>query len=155
MPRLEPGLVRRSDLYGSAGWAYRRWRFLLAAGDVGRLDTLPWAHKGPTKQLVAQQRNPDTRQPSLFEEFSPDEFGIDSELLASDRELDLMTYVVAHSLDAFSGEAELVFGRPHLNPGGGPAWYWRENLLAIDRAWVPDAPVRLRRIEGGRSDAAS
>jgi hypothetical protein len=132
MPRLAPGVVRRSDLYGSAGWAYRRWRFLLAAGDFGRLDALPWLHKSRTKQLVAQQRNPDVRQPSLFEEFLTDESGaVDQELLAADRDLDLVTYVVGHSLDPFSGEAELVFGRPRLNVGGGPAWYWRENLRKV------------------------
>lgn len=177
MPRLTPGLVRRSDLHGSAGWAYRDRRFLLASGEFGRLDTLPWLQKSLTKQLVALQRNPDVRQPSLFETLlaeagPPDESGaIDPALLAGDRELDLVTYVVAHTLDVFSRETELVFGRPRLNLGGGPAWYWREDLLAfplpaaerqaeaapvtVDPSWVPDAPVRLRRQQGARSDAAS
>jgi hypothetical protein len=176
MPRLAPGLVRRSDLHGSAGWAYRDRRFLLASGEFGRLDTLPWLQKSLTKQLVAMQRNPDVRQPSLFETLSaedgaPEEFGaIDAALLAADRELDIATYVVAHSLDAVSGEIELVFGRPRLNLGGGPAWHWREDLrtvplagagrrteaapVPVDPAWVPDAPVRLRRLQGGQRDAA-
>jgi len=172
MPRLAPGLVRRSDLFGSAGWAYRRRRFLLAGGDFGRLDTLPWPNKSRTKQIVALQRNPDVRQPSLFESLLPADGGpgesggpaesgvIDPALLTADRELDLLTYVIAHSLDPFSGEAELVFGRPRLNLGGGPAWYWREDLLApplarpVDPGQVPDAPVRLRRPEGGVSDVA-
>lgn len=173
MPRLAPGLVRRSDLYGSAGWAYRSRRFLLASGEFGVLDTLPWLQKSRTKQLVALQRNPDVRQPSLFEGFAPEELGLaEVAMLSADTEFDLATYVVAHSLDAFSGEIELVFGRPRLNLGGGPAWYWRENLLALPAAGagrrtglaplpadpasaqVPDAPVRLRRIEGGRSDTA-
>jgi len=162
MPRLAPGLVRRADLHGSAGWAFRDRRFLLASGEFGRLDTLPWLQKSLTKQLVAMQRNPDIRQPSLFEDFPPGEFGmIDAALLAADRELDLPTYIVAHSLDSDSGETELAFGRARLNLGGGPAWYWRESLLTIalpaedrtdsaapvpvDTSWVPDAPVRLRR----------
>jgi hypothetical protein len=172
MPRLTPGLVRRCDLRGSAGWAYRDRRFLLASGEFGRLDTLPWLQRSLTKQLVAMQRNPDVRQPSLFEDFPPGEFGdIGEALLAADRELDLMTYVVAHSLDPDSGEAELVFGRPRLNLGGGLAWHWREDLrtvplpsagrqvgvtpVPVDPMGVPDAPVRLRRVQDGRRDGRS
>lgn len=176
MPRLLPGLVRRCDLRGSAGWGYRGWRFLLASGEFGGLDTLPWLHRSTTKQLVALQRGPDIRQPSLFETLLAEDGaaeafgGIDTVLLAADRELDLVTYVVAHSLDAFSGEIELVLGRPRLNLGGGPAWHWYQDLLTVplpgagrrpdadqvpaDPTGVPDAPVRLRRLEGGRSDAA-
>jgi len=171
MPRLAPGLIRRADLHGSAGWAFRDRRFLLASGEFGRLDTLPWLQKSLTKQLVAMQRNPDIRQPSLFEDFPLGEFGmIDAALLAADRELDLATYIVAHSLDSDSGESELVFGRARLNLGGGPAWHWYQDLLSVplpgtgrrtdagqvpaDPSGVPDAPVRLRRLAGGRSDAA-
>ena len=171
MPRLAPGLVRRADLHGSAGWAYRDRRFLLSSGEFGRLDTLPWLQKSLTKQLVALQPNPDMRQPSLFEAFPLVEFGaIDPALLAADRDLDLATYIVGHSLDADSGETELVFGRPRLNLGGGPAWFWRESLLSVPRAvtgrrtdavpvpvdpsWVPDAPVRLRSTQDERSDVA-
>jgi len=181
MPRLLPGLVRRCDLRGSAGWGYRGCRFLLASGEFGGLGTLPWLHKSTTKQLVAVQRNPGVRQPSLFEAMlaetllaeggAPEAFGgIDAALLAADGELDLVTYVVAHSLDAFSGEIELVLGRPRLNLGGGPAWHWYQDLLTVplpgaglrpsagqvpsDPSGVPDAPVRLRRLEGGRSDFA-
>jgi hypothetical protein len=176
MPRLLPGLVRRCDLRGSAGWGYRGWRFLLASGEFGGLDTMPWLHRSTTKQLVALQRSPDIRQPSLFETLLGEDGaaeafgGIDTVLLAADRELDLVTYIVAHSLDAFSGEIELVLGRPRLNLGGGPAWHWYQDLLTVplpgagrrpdadqvpaDPTGVPDAPVRLRRLEGGRSDAA-
>ena len=181
MPRLLPGLVRRCDLRGSAGWGYRGWRFLLASCEFGGLDTLPWVHKSTTKQLVALQRDPGVRQPSLFETLLAETLldtdgapeasgGIDVALLAADRELDLVTYVVAHSLDAFSGEVELVLGRPRLNLGGGPAWHWYQDLLSVplpgtgrrtdagqvpaDPSGVPDAPVRLRRLAGGRSDAA-
>jgi hypothetical protein len=176
MPRLPPGLVRRCDLRGSAGWGYRGWRFLLASGEFGGLATLPWLHKSTTKQLVALQRDPGVRQPSLFETLLATDGGaeafdgIEAALLAADRELDLVTYVVAHSLDAFSGEIELVLGRPRLNLGGGPAWHWYQDLLTVPLpgagrrtdpgqvpagpAGVPDAPVRLRRLAGGRHDAA-
>ena len=79
MPRLAPGLVRRADLRGSAGWAYRRHWFLIASAEFGRLETLPWQEKSVTKQLVAMQPSPDLRQPSLFEDLLtdgvlPDEF---------------------------------------------------------------------------------
>ena len=182
MPCVRPGLVCRADLRGSVGWAYRARRFLLASAEFGRLDTLPWLEKSPTKQLVAMQRDPDRRQPSLFEDLLPDEMPdgasaqelgayVDPALLAPDRELRPATYVVAHTLDAPTGQVELIFGRPRLNLGGGDAWYWRQDLLTVELtgtrrqsgttreaggpSGVPDAPVRLRRIEGGRRDAAS
>jgi hypothetical protein len=186
MPRLAPGLVRRSDLRGSAGWAYRRHWFLIASAEFGRLETLPWQEKSVTKQLVAMQPSPDLRQPSLFEDLLtdgvlPDEFlpdgarpgpalpgRLDPLLLAADRELKVPTFIVAHTLDATTGKIELTFGRPMLNLRGGPAWYWREDLLnvplpVVRRTEVPaaaeidhpsevaDAPVRLRIIDGGRS----
>jgi hypothetical protein len=180
LPRLAASLVRRSDLRGSAGWAYQRHWFLIASAEFGRLETLPWLEKSVTKQLVAMQPSPDHRQPSLFEDLLsdgllPDELGPDGRLparfdpllLAADRELRLPTFIVAHSLDAGTGKIELTFGRPKLNLRGGPAWYWRENLLNVplpaarrtevpapteidDPSGVPDAPVRLRVIDGGR-----
>jgi hypothetical protein len=172
LPRLAPGLVRRADLHGSAGWAYRGRRFLIASGEFGHLDTLPWADRSTTKQLVALQRNPDPhlRQPSLFEDIAADQAaGMDALILAADRQLDLVTYIVAHTLEPDTGQIELILGRPRLNLHGGPAWYWRQDLLTEDlrrprrirppqtpaAATVPDAPVRLRRIDGGRRDAAS
>jgi hypothetical protein len=185
MPALAPGLVRRNDVRGSAGWAYRRHWFLIASAEFGRLDTLPWLEKSVTKQLVAMQPGPDHRQPSLFEDLLtdgvlPDDLvpadappgtallpRLDPLLLAADRRLKLPTFIVAHSLDADSGEIELTFGRPWLNLRGGSAWHWRENLLTvplpavrrtevpaaakIDKlSAVPDAQVRLRVIDGGR-----
>ena len=174
MPRLGAGLVCRADLHGSAGWAYRGRRFLIASGEFGHLDTLSWADRSTTKQLVALQRNPDPhlRQPSLFEDLmAGGAAGADALLLAADRQLDLVTYIVAHTLDPYTGEIELVLGRPRLNLRGGPAWYWRQDLLAADLphprrepaappeptrpAAVPDAPVHLRRVDGDRRDAAS
>jgi hypothetical protein len=161
MPHLAPGVVRRRDLHGSPGWSHKDRRFLLASGEPGKLDVLPWPSKSLTKRLVALQRSPEVQQPSLFEGFEPDEVGGLAALLDTEANLDLATYVVGHSLDPFSGSMELVFGRPRLNAGGGQAWYWRADLLAApvpdsgrrpgaapvasDPAGAPDAPVRLRR----------
>jgi hypothetical protein len=185
MPHLAPGLVRRSDLRGSAGWIYRRHWFLIASAEFGRIDTLPWLEKSVTKQLVAMQPGPDHRQPSLFEDLLtdgvvPDHLlpegapagialppRLDPVLLTADRQLKLPAFIVAHTLDADTGEIELAFGRPWLNLRGGPAWHWRENLLTVplpavrrtevpaaaerdQLSVVPDAQVRLRVIDGGR-----
>jgi hypothetical protein len=172
MPRQAPGNVVRDDLYGSAGWTHHGRRFLIAAGEFGKLDTLSWADKSTTKQLVATQSNPDphVRQPSLFEDLPPDVAEtVDAALRAGQHQLDPVTYIVAHSLDPATRRAELVFGRPRLNARGDYAWHWRENLLAVPLApaapepanapgpadapapqpdTVPDAPVRLRVIKG-------
>lgn len=170
MPRLAAGLVRRANLNGSPGWAYAHMRFLLASCVFGKLDRLPWPQKSPTKQRVALQRNPEPPQPSLFEGLAPEEVG-GLEMLATGEDLDLTTYVVAHSLDALSQQVELVFGRARLNAGGGQAWYWRHDLLGTPPAGggrrtdgtplptgpntVPDAPVRLRRPAEERRDNRS
>jgi hypothetical protein len=66
-PRLVAGLVRRSNLNGSPGWAHGATRFLLASGVFGKLDQLSWPRKSPTKQQVARQHNPEPPQPTLFE----------------------------------------------------------------------------------------
>lgn len=171
MPRLDTGLVRRSNLNGSPGWAYRDLRFLLASCAFGKLDRLPWPQKSPTKQRVAGQRNPEPPQPSLFKDFAPEEVGGLEAMLAAGQDLDLKTYVVAHSLDPLSQQAELVFGRARLNSGGGHAWHWRQDLIDLigttppgggrrtedtslpaSPNTVPDAPVRLRRSAGERRD---
>lgn len=172
MPRLDSGLVRRSNLNGSPGWVHGERRFLLASGVFGKLDQLPWPQKSPTKQRVARQRNPEPPQPSLFEVFAPEEVGGLEVALAVGQDLDLKTYVVAHSLDPLSQQVELVFGRARLNSGGGLAWYWRQDILGAPPAGsgrrtddaprptgpntVPDAAVRLRRgAEERRDDHAS
>lgn|GEM_PF-579904 len=162
MPRLAAGLVRRCDLNGSPGWATGRRRFLLASCVFGKLDQLPWPQKSPTKQRVAVQRNPQPLQPSLFEGFAPEEIG-GLELALAELDLDLDTFVVAHSLDPLSQRGELAIGRPRLNPGGGTAWHWRQDILGLPPADggrrgggtaapsgpnpVPDAQVRLRRAD--------
>jgi len=172
MPRLDAGLVRRSNLNGSPGWAHEATRFLLASCVFGKLDHLPWPQKSPTKQRVARQRNPEPPQPSLFEDFAPEEVGGLEVMLAAGQDLDLKTYVVAHSLDPLSQQVELVLGRARLNLGGGQAWHWRQDLLDTPPAdggrrtddapmpigpnTVPDAPVRLRHTaEERRDDRAS
>lgn len=168
MPRLAPGLVRRCDLNGSPGWAYRGRRFLLAACEFGRLDRMPWPQKSPTKQRVARQPNPEPQQPSLFEAFADEEIGGLAAVVTAERGLDMVTLVVAHSLDPLSQQIELVLGRARLNSGGGQAWHWREDLLRTPSAdggrrtgdaplpigsnTVPDAPVRLRRHGEERRD---
>ncbi|MEV0088502.1 hypothetical protein [Saccharopolyspora sp. NPDC050642] len=171
MPKLNADVVRRANLNGSPGWAYGQIRFLLASCVFGNLDRLPWSQKSQTKQQVAGQRNPEPSQPSLFEDLTPEEVG-GLEMLASGQELDLTTYVVAHSLDPLSQQAELVLGRARLNAGGGQAWHWRYDLLGTPSAaggrrtdgtpfptgpnTVPDAPVRLRRsVEERRNDRSS
>ena len=167
MPRLDAELVRRSNLNGSPGWAYADLRFLLASCEFGKLDRLPWPQKSPTKQRVAEQRDPEPPQLTLFEELDQEEAG-GLELLATGQELDLATYVVGHSLDPLSQQIELVLGRTQLNSGGGQAWRWRQNLLVTPPANggrrsddtpmptgldnVPDAPVRLRRPAEERHD---
>jgi hypothetical protein len=161
MPRLAQNLVRRADLTGSPGWAIGGRRFLLAACAFGKLDGLPWPRKSPTKQRVAQQRQPNPAQASLFEGAADEEIAGMEELLAATHRLDLETFVVAHTLDPVSQDMELVFGRARLNNGGGQAWHWYQDLLTAPPAdggrrhgdsplptgpdSVPDAPVRLRR----------
>jgi len=160
MPQLAPDLMRRADLTGSPGWAMEGRRFLLAACAFGKLDSLPWSRKSPTKQRVAQQRQPNPAQASLFEGVADEEIAGLEELLAATYRLDLETYVVAHTLDPVSRGMELVFGRARLSNGGGGAWHWHQDLLTASPAdggrrrgdtalptgpdSVPDAPVRLR-----------
>jgi hypothetical protein len=159
MPSLPVGLVRRSNLTGSPGWVFGRYRLLLAAGAFGKLDQIPWPRRSPTKQRVARQRDPEPPQPSLFDDFAEGEVeGLATAL--AETKLDLVTFVIAHSLDPFSQRVELVLGRPQMNEGGGPAWRWRQNILAVPPPsggrrpagsptpsgpdTAPDAPVRLR-----------
>ena len=163
MRQLAPDLVYRADLTGSPGWAIGQHRFLLAACAFGKLDSLPWPRRSQTKQRVAQQRQPNPAQASLFEGANEEIAGLE-ELLAAAYRLDLGTFVVAHTLEALSQDMELVFGRARLNNGGGEAWQWYKDLLTAPPADgglrrggnpqlkgsdpVPDAPVRLRRKHG-------
>jgi hypothetical protein len=159
MPQIAPDLVRRANLTGSPGWAIGERRFLLAACAFGKLDSLPWPRKSPTKQRVARQRQPNPVQPSLFDAVADEETAGLEELFTAANRLDLDTFVVAHALDSLSGVMELVFGRARLNDGGGEAWHWYQDLLTAPPAEgghgrhgapllppdsAPDAPVRLR-----------
>jgi hypothetical protein len=167
MPRLAPGVVIRSDLNGSPGWAHGQRRFLLASCVFGDLDQLPWPRKSATKQRVAQQPSPDPApQGSLFDGLAADEVGGLQAVRAGGHDLD--TFVVAHSLDPVSYRSELVIGRPRLNASGGAAWHWRHDLLdlapvgggrrtddvpsRVDPSDESDAPVRLRRPAGEDRD---
>jgi hypothetical protein len=170
LPHLDPRLVVRNGLRGSPGWVLDGRRFLLASTAYGEIARLPWPHKSPVKQEVAAQRSPEPPQ-SLFDDFEDDEIGSLRVLAQYDGLIDLPTFVVAHSLDAVTGQRELVFGRPKLNVGGGPAWHWRENLLREMPASggartgqgplpygpdaEPDAPVTLRTAKRRTSDGAA
>lgn len=126
MPRVAPGTVRRADLHGSPGWAREDIRFLLASGEFGNLANVPWGRKGLTKRLVALRPSRPAQQPTLFEELD------DVPFLAAE-DLARRTYVVAHSMDPFSGEIELFLGSPWLKPGGGGyAWHWHQDLFGLD-----------------------
>lgn len=160
MPALGPSLVTRSDLKGSPGWLYQDCRFLLASAPYGKVDRIAWPQKSPTKQQVAQQRDPDPA-PSLFDAFDPDEVGGLTELVHL-TEPDVRTFVVGHSLDPLTRRMELVFGRTRLaEVRGESSWRWSENLLVLSPVGggrrlddaphsnapdtTADAPVRLRR----------
>lgn len=157
MPHLPTNLVRRADMDHSPGWTVGNLRFLLASSNFGGIETVPWPRKSRTKQRVAQQRTLEP-EPTLFEVSGGSESDAAETVLGSD--IEVTTFVVAHSLDAVSGRRELVLGRPRFNRGGGSAWFWQENLLAEPPAPggrrpnapypsgpddVPDAIVRLRR----------
>ena len=165
MPVLAPGLVVRIDLNGSPGWGWQKWRWLLAAATLGKLDELPWPRKSQTKQRVARQPDPSPAQPSLFDSVVDEEIGDLQTMLDAALKLDRETLVVAHTQDVDHGGRELVLGRARLNAGGGSAWHWKQDLLAIppaeggrrlgpaptpvgpDPVPVVDAPVRLRQTE--------
>lgn len=167
MPELAAGVVRRSNLNGSPGWAHEKCRFLLASAVFGEIDTLPWPRRSPTKQRVARQPSPESSlQGSLFEDLWSEE---EYEALVALPTVDMDTYVVAHTLDPTRQDSELVFGRPQINSGGGPAWHWRIDLLDVPPGpggrrsdgpvgplpnAVPDAPVRLRSTAGAEGQRA-
>ncbi len=160
MPQLAPGTVVLDDLNGSPGWRFEGRRFLLAACVYGQIGQLPWPRKSPTKQRVAKQRSVDPNQESLFIGLADEEMAGVEQLVAAAFRLDVETFVVAHSLDIVTEDAELVLGRPRHNSDGGNAWHWSEDLLVAPpgdggrRTDVtptptgpdaePDAPVRLR-----------
>jgi hypothetical protein len=171
MPHLAPKLVVRADLNGSPGWALGEYRFLLSSSEYGQITTLPWARKSSTKQRVAKQLQMPPGQDSLFAGLADGEMaGLEAPVAAA-FELDMQTYVVAHSLDVVTHDAELVIGRTRHNGAGGSAWHWVEDLLRSpgggggrwpvappspsDPDAEPDAPVRLRWSEPKQADTPS
>lgn len=172
MPDLEVGLVRRSDVNGSAGWVHEGWRWLLVSARPGKIDAIMWGQKSETKKRVARQRDTMPDQPSLFDELVEDEYELVQEQIAAAEKLDLETLIVAHAQDVDRDRRELVIGRARLNEGGGAAWTWRRSLRleappedkmtgtvpmgpqAPITPVVPDADVRLRPRFDDRRDAA-
>jgi hypothetical protein len=55
LPRIPSGLVVRADLYGSAGWSCPGLRFLLAAGEFGRLHAIPWSDRVALRPPAAER----------------------------------------------------------------------------------------------------
>jgi len=164
MPRLPVGLVVRSNLNGSSGWAYGDYRWLLNSSVPGRIDALSW--KSETKKQVARQPAPKLEQGSLFEDLNGQSPEVAAELAQVRFLLDRPTLVLAHALNADTGRLELFLGQSKYNFGGGDAWHWREVLIQTPPRGngrgvtpvpvaptsltpavvaVPDAPVRLRR----------
>jgi len=100
----------------------RATRFLLASGVFGKLDQLSWPRKSPTKQQVARQYNPEPPQPTLFETFASEEIAGLEIAPQGDLELDLPTYVVAHSVDPLGRQMELVYGAGLWSSTPEPRW---------------------------------
>ncbi|MFD9000873.1 hypothetical protein ACFV0T_07870 [Streptomyces sp. NPDC059582] len=169
MPIIAPGVVTRSDLNKSPGWQHGRWRFLLTSFVYGESNRIPWWRKSPTKQSVAAQLKPEgfveCRQATLDEALEPSLAAAVQSVRKYD-ESEVITLIVAHSVERELSIRELYLGRSRLNRGGGEAWYWKHDLLATDfgtpgtrpipaspgprpgSSSVQDAPVRLRREAG-------
>lgn len=164
LPLIDPKLVQRSNLNHSIGWSFSGIRWLLASGPFGKLDAIRWDRRSRTKMLVAQQRNVDPNQASLFEDL-PEESTpewIDAVTTPDLAELDQLTLVIGHSQNIMTWRSEMGIGIPRLAHDGS-AWNWFEDLLttppttggirlmqpsaqvAQNDLDEPDAPVKLRR----------
>ncbi|MEH6374571.1 hypothetical protein V7793_09570 [Streptomyces sp. KLMMK] len=163
MPKIAPGVVARANWNGSPGWRCGAWRWLQSSFTFGESDAILWGQKRPTKQRAASQAVPDQLM------FPTDEddlqfLRVAEALLAEEEDSDVLTtLVLGHSVQKDLNVQELLLGRSRLNKGGGPAWYWKHDLLAsrvegqgrtLPPAFpaprpgldgVPDATVRLRR----------
>lgn len=157
MPRIEPGVVIRSNCNGSAGWAFGDIRWVLQSHEFGWVDRINWAQKSPTKQLIASE--PFMDDPHVL--FSYDELGME----APNATFTGLTLVLAHAFNRQTGAYEMHLGRSRNSPPRerGP-WYWRvpvasggsDTAPATRVGWaaelpgtaasvdVPDTPVRLR-----------
>ena len=159
MPVIEAGLVVRSDLNGSNGWAVGGFRIITHSMQPGDLLHIDWTKTRPTKKLVA-------KQPPV----GPDEHTLMDELLNADQLAELRsqatgpglavpTLVLAHAMSRDAYNRELFIGQARFNEDGGPAWVWFESLLdgpELPEAYrpapshpsptdeAPDVPLRLR-----------
>jgi hypothetical protein len=165
LPMINPGVVRRSNLNHSIGWSFGDVRWLLASGPYAKLDAIRWDRRSRTKELVAQQRNIDPNQASLFEDLPEESTAkwVDAVTSPELADLDQLTLVLGHSQDIMTWRSELGIGIPRLAKGTGSAWNWFENLLTApptkggsrlvqpatpsgdEGVSEPDAPVKLRR----------
>ncbi|WRS29212.1 hypothetical protein U6G28_06640 [Actinomycetaceae bacterium MB13-C1-2] len=159
-PQISPGVVSRFNLNGSAGWRVEDVRWLLASARPGEVNTIEWARKSETKQLVARQLGKSKDNPSLFDSFGDDSVH-EGLFVANGLPIDFDTLVVGYSLDLITLKQELVVGQSQWNPDGASAWYWTVDLLEdqtpgeahgeffapslVQPDEVPDAPVKLRR----------
>lgn len=161
LPAIDPTLVKRDDALGSPGWVFNGVRWLLASGETGHIDDLPWNQKSPTKQRVASQPDPDDADGTLFDEILSDPVVI-AMMQARDeaRSLDMPTLVLAHAQSVETNVRELVIGLPSLDECEGKTWKWNKSLLGSTPTSggtkttpspkpdapddVPDATVRLR-----------
>lgn len=159
MPALDPVTTHRADVNRSPGWIVTDMniRFLISSCDYSKLDSLPWHEKSPTKQQVAQQTVP-PQEASLFDDLRVEDAGDIAILQNPEDELDVDTYIVAHTLEPSTERSELVFGMPNDSSMHGSAWHWRVDLVSThsvstlvsklpessDSDSTPDAPVRLR-----------
>lgn len=157
MPRIEPGVVTRSNCNGSAGWAYGEIRWILQSHEFGRVDRINWSRKSPTKQDIAAR--PFADDPNALFDYT--ELGME----APDAEFTGTTLVLAHAFNRQTGAYEMHLGRSRkaASQEGGP-WHWRHRVAsggsdAVPSSmvgWstglpgtaasieVPDLPVRLR-----------
>jgi hypothetical protein len=161
MPPIHPGVVVRSNLNRSPGWAAGDYRLLLHSIPPGKgVNDITWPITRPTKRRVAQQPTVDVDEPTLFDGLAPEYQADIAAILAETNPLDRRTLVVAHAINPLTDKRELVLGQPRLNDGGGRPWHWTHDLLQTpptDGALlrpaspapsqpdgVPDAPVKLR-----------
>ena len=165
-PRIKPGVVVRADVSGSPGWRFGPWTWLTASFSFGEGEFISWPAKSKTKRRVASQADPD-QLVLPFEELGLSEA---VELIRDVVRTNETVLILAHSVDRYTGQGELILGRSALNPGGGNPWSWKSDLLGnaggpgsarpIEPQMptgpsgndVADVPVRLRR---GSDEASS
>ena len=109
-PRIDPGTMRRSNLTGSPGWTDGTHRVLIASAEFGKMRQIRWSDRSATKQRVARQAATPGAETTVLDAL-PAEFLADLHR-SSNRRLDMPTLIVAHSVNATTGEQELGLVRP-------------------------------------------